>query len=229
MNNLRTTEQMEADAVKTMGSELGIIFHELKQELMRIYLVWNEYVVIYGERESRIDLLNKSAPLFFKLVQDALWHQTLLHIARITDNPKMGKNNNLSIRLLSNYLESSLKEKNELAIDVSLKDTEFCRNWRNKKIAHKDLEIVTKKNSRLLKSATRLKVKKALSSISKVLNIVELHYFNSTTLYNYSDVDPNGSLSMLYLLDGGLRMNKVKRELKKSGQFDHEHLKLRDI
>ncbi|WP_408068516.1 AbiU2 domain-containing protein [Vineibacter terrae] len=52
-----------------------------------LHVKWEEYVELYGKRQSRVDLLNEAAPLFFRIVQDALWADTLLHIARLTDEP----------------------------------------------------------------------------------------------------------------------------------------------
>ena len=48
---------------------------------------WNDFVELFGTKETRIDLLNGSAPRFFRIVQNVLWEETLLHLARLTDSP----------------------------------------------------------------------------------------------------------------------------------------------
>ena len=56
---------------------------------------WEEYLELFGKTSSRIHLLNQSAPVFFKIVQDSLWENIILHLARLTDPPKSAGKNNL--------------------------------------------------------------------------------------------------------------------------------------
>ena len=71
-----------------MGWELGELYAALWREVAGIHSKWAEYVVLYGTKESRVDLLNRAAPRFARLIQDTLWENTVLHIARLTDPPK---------------------------------------------------------------------------------------------------------------------------------------------
>jgi hypothetical protein len=61
-------------------------------------LKWGEYVELFGTKPSRIDLRNRAAGGFFRVVQDGLWEDVLLHVARLTDAPRSGGRANLTIR-----------------------------------------------------------------------------------------------------------------------------------
>src|SRR6185295_5019430 len=96
----RTAEESKQDYIKAMGEELGSQFAELWQQLVYLHCKWMEYVALFGTRSDRIELLNKSAPTFFRIIQDTLWDDILLHICRLTDPPETGKNKNLTIQNL---------------------------------------------------------------------------------------------------------------------------------
>ena len=98
MSNQKTPEEVKKEYIDIMGEPLGKFFNALWQEVAWLYTKWNEYVALYGTKPSRIDLMNKAAPRFFRIVQDSLWEVTLLHIARLTDPPKSAGKDNLSIK-----------------------------------------------------------------------------------------------------------------------------------
>jgi hypothetical protein len=94
----RTAEEAKAHYISVMGQPLGEVYASLWQELALLHRNWNEYVELFGSKPSRVELLNRAAGSFFRAVQDALWEQTLLHIARLTDPPASVGKSNLSIR-----------------------------------------------------------------------------------------------------------------------------------
>jgi hypothetical protein len=60
----RTAEQAKQDYVRAMGEPLGNLYHALWQEVAWLYVVWQEYVELYGSKSSRIDLLNEARRSF---------------------------------------------------------------------------------------------------------------------------------------------------------------------
>ena len=88
-----TSLENKADHVSKMGEEIGLIYDALWQEIAWIHKKWAEYVALFGTTPERIELLNQAAPSFFRTVQDSMWEDVLLHLARLTDSPRsMGKN-----------------------------------------------------------------------------------------------------------------------------------------
>jgi hypothetical protein len=139
---LKAEESKQRNIAK-MGEELGTQYSLLWQEVALLHRNWEQYVVLFGTKPSRIELLNESAPYFFRMLQDDLWDVTLLHIARLTDPPKTGKKENLTIQNFFELVEDeTTKETLARLLAIADEKTEFCRDWRNRYIAHNDLDIV---------------------------------------------------------------------------------------
>ena len=78
MSSQRTAEEVKQHHIEVMGEDLGSLYHALWNELAWLYSKWGEYVELFGTKLSRIDLVNRAAGLFFRIVQDSLWEDSLL-------------------------------------------------------------------------------------------------------------------------------------------------------
>lgn len=221
-----TAEQSRLRNIEAMGNELGAIYSQLWQELAWLYRTWAEYVALFGTKESRVTLLNTAAPAFTRIVQDSLWEGTILHIARLTDSPMTGreKKKNLSIRALEAVIpDSELKVTVSAAVQASLEASSFCRDWRNRHIAHRDLDLALGLGAEPLTPASRLMMNNALESLSAVLNLLSLKYFDSTTFF---DLDlrtgggSGGAMSLLYYIDMGTHAEHARHERLKNGVYN---------
>ena len=76
---------------------MGPLYHALESELTWFHAKWLEYRKLYAHSEKRIDFLNESAAFFFRIVQDTLLENILLHITRLTDPPRQGPFENLTL------------------------------------------------------------------------------------------------------------------------------------
>ena len=225
----RTAEEVRQHHIEVMGDELGSLYHALWNELAWLYSKWGEYVELFGTKPSRIELVNRAAGHFFRIVQDSLWEDALLHIARLTDPPKSVGKENLTIRKLPQLIvQEPLKKKVSELIDVAVEKAEFCRDWRNRHIAHKDLKLALSSGAEPLKPASRAKVKEALSSISDVLNALSNHYMDSTTMFDGVG-NVGGAVSLLYVLDDGLRAEEERNERRKAGDYRAEDYQAGDL
>jgi hypothetical protein len=232
-SNELTADQVHIRNVAIMGEELGSIYSQLWQELAWLYRTWAEYAALFGTRESRVDLLNEAAPAFARIVQDSLWQCVILHIARLTDPPKSVGKRNLSVRALEEAVEDSeLKVRVSQAVAEALAASEFCRDWRNRHLAHRDLDLALKRGAEPLQAASLLKVKEALASLSNVLNVVSLKYLECTTSF---DIDlrvgggPGGAISLLYYIDMGVEAEGRRRKKLGSGDLDANDYCPRDL
>lgn len=86
-----TAEQVEQKYVLKMGPELGQLFACLYNETAWLYWKWGEYVGLFGTSEQRVNLLNKASGRFAKMLQDVLFEDTLLHIARLPTSLVIGE------------------------------------------------------------------------------------------------------------------------------------------
>jgi len=224
-----TAEEAKAMSVAAMGKELGSIYDALWQQVAWLFRKWSEYVVLFGTKESRVLLLNRAAPSFTRIVQDSLWEDVLLHIARLTDPPRSVGKTNLSIQGLPLLVaDAQTRAKVEAAVASALVASEFCRDWRNRHIAHRDLRLALEQAAEPLKAASRLKVSQALAELAAVLNVVAAHYLDSTTKFEFG-AESGGAMSLLHMLDAGLSAEEARRTRMKSGRFDPRDYEPRDL
>ncbi len=212
----QTAAQAKADNIAKMGGEIGATYSALWQEVAWIHKKWSCYIELFGTGPDRIELMNRAAPSFFRTVQDALWENVILHLARLTDSPKSKGRCNLSVRHLAQLVDGTPAARDVQSLTTAaLAACEFARDWRNRRIAHRDLELALGQNAHRLKPASRAAVKTALVSLGALLNSVSEHFTNSTTGFGRGSGGED-AVSLLYILRDGLdfeadRIARVKR------------------
>jgi hypothetical protein len=218
MSSFHTAEESKKLRIAAMGPELGPLYDAMWQQIAWLHNKWEQYVELYGTAESRLKILNEAAPIFFCVVQDTLWDDVLLHIARVTDSSQTMSKANLSIRRFPGEINHGpTKIRVQALVDEALTASEFCRDWRNRHIAHKDLNLALDRAAIPLKPASRAKVKAAIQALDAVLNGVAQHYLNSETVFDMQGT-ARGALSLLYVLDDGIKAGKARKVRKKTGE-----------
>lgn len=212
-----------------MGNELSALYKALWQEVAWLYAKWGQYVVLFGTKPDRINLLNEVSPFFFKLVQDTLWEDCVLHIARLTDRKETAKKANLSIRQFENLaFDPLISRKIEELIAVCIDKSKFARDWRNRHIAHRDLSRAISEHAEPLMPASRAMVKEVLDALSNLLNAVAQHYLDTTTLFDAGTFSGDAQ-SLLYALDDGISAGKARSARFKRGNPTSDDLKRRNL
>ncbi len=225
----RTAAQAEIDNIAAMGTAIGKTYSALWQEVAWINKKWNQYVELFGTSPERIELLNRVAPSFFRTVQDSLLKDVLLHLARLTDPPKSAGRPNLSLLRLSQAVASTpIAAQAEALSSAALNACEFARDWRNRRLAHRDLDLAVGLNPEPLAPASRASVKAAIASLSELLNLVSLHYSGSTTLFDLYTRDADAA-NLLYVIRDGLLYDSEQIAKVKSGELPSSALKSKPL
>lgn len=164
MSITRTPSEAKARNVAAMGEELGTLYSALWQEVAVIHSKWAQFVILFGTKPERVKLLNKAAPSFFRLVQDTLWENVILHIARLTDSPRSLGKSNLSIKRLSALVpDPALRTNLDALVSACVSSAEFSRDWRNRHLAHRDLDRATSDVADPLAPVSRAKSQRGFS------------------------------------------------------------------
>lgn len=208
---LRTAVEIKVGMVSKMGPELGPIYYALWQEITAINHVWAEYVVLFGTRETRVSLLNEAAPSFFRTVQDALLESVILHLARLTDPAGRGDRATLTVQQLPLLIDDqALAARVKSLVETTLQKASFCRDLRNRRLAHTDLALATDKAARPLDFASRDQLNIAIKSMGDLMNEVRQHFEESETAFDFHD-EPRGAIALIYVLDRGVSAEKEFR------------------
>jgi hypothetical protein len=221
---MATAEEAKKANIEKMGAQLGVHYSALWQEVALLYRNWGEYSALFGTKPSRIDLMNRAAPYFFRMVQDELLNATLLHIARLTDPPKWGVHTNLTIKGVPDLIDhEDTKSAVRKLIEAALADAEFCRDWRNRRIAHRDLDVALEQSANELAMASRKRIKDAMAAIAAVLNAISGRYLKSETRFDAAGTR-GGSVPLLYVLHAGLKAQDERAERLEKGEFSEADL-----
>src|ERR1043166_2368582 len=122
-----------------MGDALGAQYSALWAKVVHLHIVWKEFVELFGTTDKRVELLNSAAGAFFRTMQDELWDSIMLHLTRPPDPPRSDNRANLTLRYLPPLIDNAtLKERVGKLVDDAVASTAFCRDWRNRRIAHND-------------------------------------------------------------------------------------------
>jgi hypothetical protein len=228
----RTAKEAKKANIAKMGEPLGALYSALWQAVATIHFYWKEYVELFGTKPERIDLLNRAAPVFFRMLQDELWENSLLHLARLTDPAtSQGKadRSNLTIQAFPPLItDPKLKDEVNRLIAEAIKQTEFCRDWRNRHIAHRDLKLALEQPTTPLAEGSRAQVKTALKAIADVLNALDGHYSQSMTGFDLGGA-LGGAISLLYVLDDGLRTEEARQKRLEAGKPFKDDFIARDL
>ena len=182
-----------------MPSEVAAQFDPLFKEILWLTSKWSEFNKLYAADKETIELINRSAGYFFVIVQDTMWDDLLLHLARLSGPEKSMGKANLSIFQIATTVEiEPLKTK--LKTMLKERDTvfSFTDDHRNKRLAHHDLGVAIEGVSSI-PGSSRLQIRKAIEFLQKFASAIYEHYADTTFVWNnlHNTHDANRLLSIL--------------------------------
>ena len=225
MADSQTPDEVKAERIEKLGATLGPVFHALSDDIAWLHVKWAEFRELFGGSQERIDLLNSSAGLFFYILHDTLWDDALLHIARLTDPVEMRGKRNLTIKALPELCgEPKLRARVIDLVEHAISASAFARDWRNRRIGHRDLPLALKDHTQPLAPASRADVSTALKAIHDVLREI------AKTLMK-TELDPRvitnstGAVALLYVLRDGIEADQARRARIESGGFTEKDIR----
>ena len=165
--------ETKAKYIHKFGAELGSCFFALWNDIVWLNVKSMEFGELFGDDES-INLLNQTASQFFRILQGIMIEDIILHISRLTDPEKScGKDNLSLLKMISLIKNDDKKQKLELYLRKAVEDSNICKNYRNKMIAHNDYELKVKNEEiKIIKKD----ITGAIKSVNEFLNQFSLMY-----------------------------------------------------
>ncbi len=202
-----------------MGPDLGAVFYKLFCETATLRILWDQFVILFATKRERLSILNQSSGTFFSLVQKLFWQHALLTLARLTDPHRTAGKSNVSVCHLPHLIsDDGVKQKLFPLIEQARVATDFARVWRNRKIAHTDLDLFIGRTAEELPAVTRDQVERAIGAIGEVLSCVEMHYKGGTLWFKEVPCI-GGAAALLHVLRDGLEAEEERRERIRNGTF----------
>jgi hypothetical protein len=213
MAESRTASEVRNEHLRTLGPTLGPLYDALYNEVTWLHAKWSQYRILYAESEERVELLNRTAGFFFRMIQNVLWEDVLMHIARLTDAPRSVGKDNLTLMRLSAAvdapdLSAEIKMMAEKAQQVAL----FARDWRNRRLAHSDLKLALEDRAEPLPEVSRHNVDETLKAIAAVLNKISVHFSQAETAFGLFIVHDDAESLAYYLKSAVDDEDRERRE-----------------
>jgi hypothetical protein len=184
------------NAPASMPADLAEVYNALDHVVVWLYARWNMYREVFGTSEERINLLNESAPAFFKVCQDAILADIRMELCRLTDPAETCGNSNLTLNRVVSLIDPAKHPSLAAEAGALLQDVEnHCvsfRDWRNRRGGHRDLDTVLYRHARALPGTSRQMIEDALQSISDLMNAL-LGYFDNGAQKYFAGLDPMGN------------------------------------
>ncbi len=194
-----TDEEVRAEYVSLMGSDLGCLCYELQDDLEWLRYKWSEFQELFEKGPERIELLNKVASNFFYFLQKLLYEDAMLHLCRLTDPPGNRCQENVTLLRLAKLIsEQEFSAQVRKDAEEVQKKCEFARKWRNKRLAHTDLMSLRNERASPLPSVTSQDIEDVLKSMHALLKSVEHHYGIPSSVLAH---DPFAARSLAYYLE----------------------------
>jgi AbiU2 len=211
MSESKNADEVRQSYINAMGTDLGELFHVVAGSLTWMHWRWKQYRTLFADNPERIAALNQAAPFFFRVVQDLLFEDVLLAIARLVGPPKSAGRPNVCVeRLLGLVPQGPLHGEVATLVAKAKQEGAFAVEWRNRHLAHRDLDTALGKAVQPLPEANRTKVEAALAALRAVLNRLQREYCNATTAYDWA-ITTGDAESLLYVIRDGL-LRQADRE-----------------
>ena len=218
MSHHRSAEEIEQEHLQALGPSLGPLYHALFNEVTWLHMKWLEYRKLYAQSQERIDLLDETAGFFFQIIQNVLWKDILLHIARLTDPPEQMRFKNLTLLgLPASVADPCLAGELRKLVEDARSQSQFAREWRNKRIAHKDLSQAIDDKATPLPGVSRANIEQALASFRGILNRLHASYLGGEVAYERFSTNRDAD-ALLHHLAVAARFEARQRQRLKEGR-----------
>lgn len=213
MANQRSADEVQAQFIEAFPSDTGRLYHDLWRRLLTAYLTWDMYESLYMESEEQIELLNRTAGIFFNRLQAFLYREMFLSLSRITDPPSSAGDENASLRQLVNQLEPHITageyETISAATDDAERVTAKIRDYRHKVVAHKDLGATLGEAD--VPSVVTEDVESALNVLGETLNEIRGLFQDGTTHFE-APAHVGGVNSLVHALEDHMLLEEICEE-----------------
>ena len=196
------------------------LYSSLCSEVGWIRLQWQMYDTLYGHSEERWNLLNKSAPMFFYMVDYLFIDNFILALSRLGDpaNQKIKKQvvENFTLELLLLRLGRTTDAALITILEPLLADYRTkcvaIREQRKKRVAHTDFNTKMQADKHPLPEVSRQKIEAALEAAEDYLNLFENHFSGENCAASHNILSADSAHTLLDRLYKAVAYDKLQAE-----------------
>lgn len=140
-------------------------------------VVFDEYRILYENGRPRCELLDEVARNFFRNLNRILVEYVLLDISKLTDPPRSGEDDNLTVKYILKLVNA--EDRKELGLDDLSENIHsirpYIREARNKLIAHLDTSTIL--SCKTVGEIPESVLNSFWNSLKEFVDRVHKHYF----------------------------------------------------
>jgi hypothetical protein len=206
--------------MNNIPSHISEVFEKLKIEVTWLHVWGKIYRQLFAHSGKRIDLLNECASTFFYLIQETLINEVQVYICKLTDHACTGRNENLSFEQLQRRVE----EHGEIQLSADLQNlldelydkSQDFRTWRNKRLAHLDINTVMQSNINVMPEISHQMIEEALRLLRKYMNTIDGYYSHLETDYENFHMPSVDGEALVFMLKFAVRYKELLKDHKLS-------------
>jgi hypothetical protein len=175
---------VEERRIVPMDENLRTATTLLSNHILELHVLWEQYRQLYTDADT-IDVLNRTAGMFFKIVQDELWDSILLAVCRLVDSTSTAGHANLTLRSLSGLIEdANLKQEVDKACKEAVEIAKAAQTHRHKRIAHISYDHALDHTLFDAVGISQRKMDDMITALRTVIKLVDSHYNDTDVLYD---------------------------------------------
>lgn len=206
-----------------MPATVKQIFDPLSDNVAWVFMEWKIFKQLFLHGRPRTQLLDDVGKGFFSVVQDLLRDSTFMTISRLTDPPGKVGRDNLTLKQLQKKIRNSGDSAfaNSMNGDINQIETASApiRTWRNKRLAHSDLQTALAFSSAPLPGVSTADVNAILDWIGNLMNRVARHFGENPCAYKAGYLQGDGNHIAFVLQSAkahsAKQLEAAKRKLKR--------------
>jgi hypothetical protein len=207
----------------------------LELEILHTDVYWStyylsQYKTLFEFNESRLELMKETALNFFSTVQYLLWNEFIIGIGRFTDPENTINHDNLSLNMIPALAQREnwvFTPEMENLLTNANKRSKPIKEWRNKRVAHRDFGTATINHSPLSKITLEM-VESVYQPITDLLSKIYLEVYGKK-LYWETITSHDASSLINYLKYSVIYLDEIKNNnLREKLDFDKENARYRD-
>jgi hypothetical protein len=170
----------------------------LCQDIASLQGKWDLYLGLFDNKDN-FNLFNYLAPMAFGIIEESLGNDIIMAIGRLGD-PKISlKKENLSLATLVEKCTEIADLGNRLKTFQSTCSP--VKQWRNKRIGHRDLETTIRPIENPLPIVNRLIIDEILLEASGIIKTIYFHYSGADV--NFHTIGRGNADDLLFWLRAG--------------------------
>lgn len=196
-------------------------YETLRKQVCRLWVNWDVFLQLYAD-VANVTLLNRTAPGFFFLCQDALVDAVILAVSRLTDPAQTQGKPNLT---LPHLVEELCAAVSDAALQTQLRSNlaavrtvvEPARRVRNQRVAH--LDLPSHRGVTPLFDTTRNELEGAVQAILAFMHFVDSTFLETDVVYEMASFPGDGRVLLRVLRRGQLdSLAKEVQDLARPGE-----------